>query len=858
MKQYILFLALLCFFSSAQNLTAQTPETDSLEHLLRSHRKADASRVNLLNSTALEFYLVNNDKLRDYAEEAHQLAVQLRYEKGSAEALRLRGLYYYNTSDNQQALALLQQSFDIYDRIGDIRGKSLSLNYLGLVNWKLGNISKFKSHIEESHVLAEQLGDKALIAASLKSLGILYLVQGDYPRSIEYFEQSISFCEELGDIRGITDCLNNIGYIYMRQGNNAEALEYFMRNMKILEDNGDRQGVSSSYLNIGIIYQHQGDYQEAIAYYDKARAIFEEFDDKEGISKCLNNIGLIYQRQGNYPQALEYIQNSLKIKEETGDIRDAASCMMNIGGIHETQNNPSKALDYYQQSLAIFEELGDKQGISNCFLRIGNAYSLQGNEADALKYFQDGLGLKEELGDKNGISNCLKSMGDIYEMQGDFTQALSYYQKSLLLKEEIEDRTGICLLYNAMAKVHLQTQNYHRALDYDLQSLKQARELRMVDAQKEIHRQLSEIYFAIGNYRKAYDNHLLYKTLYDSIYNVHEIAKLAGLEFQFEFEKEKQAAELEQQKKDAIQAEKEKRQLVVRNSLIIGCILLLLLFFAIHRSFLQNRKAHKILAQQKEEIESQNNKITDSIEYAKRIQSALFPPVEKRKGILPDHFILHKPCDIVSGDFYWMAKKDNRVFIAVADCTGHGVPGAFMSMLGVAILCETVNKKASVYANGILNQLRGRVIHSLHQTGKKDEARDGMEMALCIIDFKQRKIQFAGAYRPLYIIRKHQLIEIKGDRMPIGIFDGERRTFTNQEMVLDKDDCIYLSTDGYVDQIGGPKKKSFKSKYLKELLLKIHEKEMQEQHRILEATIEEWRGEIEQIDDMLLMGIRIL
>jgi serine phosphatase RsbU (regulator of sigma subunit) len=282
-----------------------------------------------------------------------------------------------------------------------------------------------------------------------------------------------------------------------------------------------------------------------------------------------------------------------------------------------------------------------------------------------------------------------------------------------------------------------------------------------------------------------------------------------------------------------------------------------ILLLVILISYLGKRKANRILGEQKKEIEDQNNKITDSIEYARRIQSAVFPPVEKRKGILPDHFILHKPCDIVSGDFYWMAKKDKRVFIAVADCTGHGVPGAFMSMLGVAILCEIVNKKASVYASGILNQVRGRLIHALHQTGKNDETREGMEMALCIIDFEQRKVQYAGAYRPLYIVSKHELVEIKADKMPIGIYEGKRRTFTNREVVLEKDDCIYLSTDGYADQIGGPKRKTFKSKYLKELLLKIHDKEMKEQHSILEATIEEWKGDVEQIDDMLLMGIRV-
>ena len=857
MKQFILLLALLCTHISVAKLNAQTPETDSLENLVKAHRKADTSKVNLLNATALSFYMVDNAKLLDYADEALLLSEKLRYEKGRAEGSRLKGLYHYNISENQQALEYFQKSYDIFDAIAYKKGRSQSLNYLGLANWKLGNISLSMELIQESYSIAEQLGDKELIASTYKSMGILYLVQGDYPQAMEYFQKGIAINEELGDIRGLTDCLNNIGYIHMRQGNNDEALEYFRRNVEILVEDGDMQSVSSSYINIGIIHQHQGNFPAAIEYYEKALALFEEFDDREGISKCLNNIGLIHQSQGNYPQALENFQNSLIIKEETGDIRDAASCRMNIGGIYENQNNPSKALEYFQSSLSIFEELGDKQGISNCLIKIGNAYNLQENYAQALEHFQEGLILKEELGDKIGISDCLKSMGNIYEYQGDYSQAMTYHQNSLELKEEMEDRTGICLLYLAIGKVYHHMKNYDSALAYTRNSHELAIELKLLDAQKEIYRQLSDIYYSTGNYRSALENHILHKELFDSIYNVEEIARMAGLEFQYRYEKEKQAAELEQQKKDAIQAEEDKRQKVFRNSLIIGLALSAILLIVILISFLEKRKANRILAEQKQKIEKQNIKITDSIEYALRIQSAVFPPIEKRKGILPDHFVLHKPCDIVSGDFYWMAKKDNRVFIAVADCTGHGVPGAFMSMLGVALLCEIVNKKASVYANGILNQLRGRVIHSLHQTGKKDEARDGMEMSLCIIDFDQRKVQFAGAYRPLYIIRKHELVELKADKMPIGIYDGRRRTFTNQEVVLDQDDCIYLSTDGYADQIGGPKRRSFKSKYLKELLLKIHEKDMKEQHSILATTIEEWRGEVEQIDDMLLIGIRL-
>jgi serine phosphatase RsbU (regulator of sigma subunit) len=273
------------------------------------------------------------------------------------------------------------------------------------------------------------------------------------------------------------------------------------------------------------------------------------------------------------------------------------------------------------------------------------------------------------------------------------------------------------------------------------------------------------------------------------------------------------------------------------------------------------QKSNELLEQKvierTQKIEAQKNEITDSIRYAKRIQNALFPPCEMISDSLNDFFILNKPRDIVSGDFYWMAEKEDKVVVAVADCTGHGVPGAFMSMLGIAFLNEIVNKTVTLRANEILNQLRGNVIRSLHQTGKDNEARDGIEISLCIIDFKQGKIQYSGAFNPLYIIRNKEIIELKGDKMPIGIYNDEEESFTNQKLKLQKGDTLYMFSDGYVDQIGGPRRKTFRSKYFKELLLANSEKKMADQYKILEQTIDEWQGEIEQIDDILVMGIKV-
>jgi len=269
-----------------------------------------------------------------------------------------------------------------------------------------------------------------------------------------------------------------------------------------------------------------------------------------------------------------------------------------------------------------------------------------------------------------------------------------------------------------------------------------------------------------------------------------------------------------------------------------------------------NETLEKKVIERTKKIESQRKQLTDSLHYARRIQNALLPPDEELDMFLPSYFILNKPRDIVSGDYYWLAHKDNKVIVAVADSTGHGVPGAFMSILGVAYLNEILNQAVAIKANEILNQLRGQVIKSLHQTGKKDETRDGMEIALCVVDFKRRKLQYSGAFRPLYLIRDNVLKEFKGDSMPIGIYDYEESSFQNVELIFKENDIIYMFSDGYVDQLGGPDRKTFRSRNFKQLLINIHQKPLHEQKGILEKEYEEWRHGIEQIDDIMVMGIR--
>ncbi len=271
------------------------------------------------------------------------------------------------------------------------------------------------------------------------------------------------------------------------------------------------------------------------------------------------------------------------------------------------------------------------------------------------------------------------------------------------------------------------------------------------------------------------------------------------------------------------------------------------------------------VVRQKEEIETQNQElevlfkhVTDSIRYAKRIQEAILPPDSLVKRLLPNSFVLYKPKDIVSGDFYWIDEKDGKTMFAAVDCTGHGVPGAFMSIVGYNLLKHVVNNNNFTKPSLILDGLNEGVSETLHHGHEESQAKDGMDLSLCTIDFKTLELQYAGAYNPLYIIRDGKLLETKADKFPIGLFVGtERKKFTNHVIQLQKGDSVYIFSDGYADQFGGPNGKKFMAKHFRDLLLDVQKSPIGKQKDILNNTIEEWRGQLDQVDDILLIGVKI-
>jgi serine phosphatase RsbU (regulator of sigma subunit) len=356
-----------------------------------------------------------------------------------------------------------------------------------------------------------------------------------------------------------------------------------------------------------------------------------------------------------------------------------------------------------------------------------------------------------------------------------------------------------------------------------------------------------------------YSNALKYQTLLtnikDTLYIAANDLNLMSLSLNFEIDKRQTQITL-LTKGNELKEVIIKKQKFTQRTFILGFIIAILVALQTYRNYRRKVRTNELLEKQKDEIEIINKNLTDSINYAERIQSAMFPSEDILAGNLFEYFILFKPLDIVSGDFYWFKQSNTSIFVAAADCTGHGVPGAFMSILGLTFLNELVHNAVALKANDILTRLKDHVIKTLHQTQNYTSARDGMEMALCILDLDSKKLQFAGARRPLYVVRDNQLSELTGDRMPIGISDDGESPFINKETEFRKDDIIYLFSDGYVDQLGGPDRKTFKTKKFKEILLKNSHLSMNEQKEILGTTFEEWKGNIEQIDDILVIGIK--
>ncbi len=703
------------------------------------------------------------------------------------------------------------------------------------------------------------------LSVSNSELALKYALQ-----SLSYGESVASSHKENNDEkilkRGIATAYNNIGRVYLNLGDYAKAMNYFLIALKIREEIADEKAIAASYNNIALIYNNQGNYEKALENHLKSLAIKEKINDRTGIAMSYNNIGVIYQNLGNYEKSLENHLKSLAIKEDMGDVQGIAMSYNNIGIIYEKRGDSIAALDNYMKFLKAGQETGNKQYIANAYNNIGNIYLGRKDYKKALDFQMNSLKIKEEIGDKAGIAMSYNNIGTIYEMQENHKEALENQLKSLKIAESIGDTQQMSISSNNVGNIYLKMEKPDQALQHNKQALEWAQKIGYKAGIKESFLALANVYETKKDYTSALKYYKYHSEIKDTLLNEQSSKQIAEMNIKYDSEKK----DKELIKKDAEinwqQAETEKKNLQ-RNAFIVGLLLMMILAFYVYRGYRQKQTANlqleeknTLIEKQKHLVEEKNNKITDSITYAKRIQQATLPSEELIKTAFPDSFIVFLPRDIVSGDFYWYSQlpTTNSQLIVVADCTGHGVPGAFMSMIGNTLLNEIVNVKGIHSPADILNELNKGVVSLLNQTSDDiNSQEDGMDITIVSIDKSTNIIEYATANHSSYIMTQNELKLLKGDIYSIGgMFGKPDIKFSSQKIKMEKGNTLYLFTDGYIDQFGGKKNSKYSSNRFEELLKNSKHLNMQEQKTELIAAFENWKETNKQLDDILVVGIQ--
>ena len=595
----------------------------------------------------------------------------------------------------------------------------------------------------------------------------------------------------------------------------ALAEEYATEAMSQAKLMHDTLALARSHNYKGILATIQAHYLTGIEQFQSALAYFEQLDDVEGMTKLLNNIGVIYSMMEDYEASIKHYSDCLEINIEVGDHEGAAFNLYNIAG------------DY----LAL------------------EKYDLSKQYIDSLIQYQDVSG--EHI-------SAEPLLGEFFLARGDLASAEMYLlnaQKSHRRENEEHQLTSGWL---SLAQLYTQKERYDLALVYLDSSETTSISNNLNEELVATHQQRAEVYDAIGSFKKAFESQNLYIALKDSLEEINKFNRISELNARFESDKrEKEIAEAEAM---IIQSNAQKSA-QKRIFLVITAFIALILCLVSY-ALIRNKKINRVLNSQNLEIEEQRSKIISSITYAQKIQNAMLLPEEEFQKFLPDAFIYFRPKDIVSGDFYWFDEFDGKLMIATIDCTGHGVPGAFMSLIANSKLNKVVHEMGIRNPGDILNKVHEEILKSLNQHSHNGNTQDGMDMSLCIIDQKNREIGYAGARTPILLIKDGEVSEVKPDGLSIGgSFFRDKligtKGFNTQVINYEQGTYLYMFTDGYIDQFGGEANKKLNKSRFHQLISSLSINGLNKAKEQLDIRLSEWRGSNEQIDDILIIGTKL-
>ncbi len=646
---------------------------------------------------------------------------------------------------------------------------------------------------------------------------------------------------------------------------------------------------------------------------EEAIALSEELKYIKGMLKAMSFTGVAYRNLGNYPKAFDMYFIQLEMSQKHNSPEDESYANINIANLYIYQKKPDEAIKMLKEALRINKELKNKKQEAYVELNLGRSYILKEDYENAENHLERAILLRQELGDSEGMGIARKYMGDILFNQELFSGAFAAYSDALQAVSANTDKDFHSDVLNKIALIYIQMNDPKQALVNAQSSLSIATNANVKPRIKDACGTLGKTYALLGEWKKAFDYQSVYIAYYDSLSNDDINNRIADIKFEIEKKQKEKEHVIESKRKETeikLLQEQERANQTIKYAMAGGLVLFTGLMFVLLRTSRIRKQKNKILNQQKTEIENQNylinkqkeevelqrneaelqkqiveeknKEILDSITYAKRIQTAILPTEKYFKQHLPDSFVMYLPKDIVAGDFYWLEKAHDWVLFAAADCTGHGVPGAMVSVVCNNALNRAVREYGLRKPGEILNKTRQIVIQEFSKS--ESAMRDGMDISLCALSLSDRVMHWAGANNPVWIINESRKnwpsesvvfgdnaigAEIKGDKQPIGSYAAEK-PFANHSMQLEKGDTVYIFTDGFQDQFGGNEGtgKKYKAKKLKDFLISIRQVGMMQQRALLIKEFETWRKcgqkdslgnsiEIEQLDDVCIIGVRI-
>jgi len=655
--------------------------------------------------------------------------------------------------------------------------------------------------------------------------------------------------------------------LYRTSDSMAKSMQYVKQSLPLLKSNA--RYLAEAHGLIVMNYYQLNEFDSCIIIGNRVLASVREGRNANAELEILMTMGRSYDFIGNRRKGIEVSLKGIELARQEQKLVRLAELYISMSIIYKGEDLKT-AKKYALMALKV---LGDKPDpeeymvLDAAYLMLGNVY-FDDKDLDSAMYYYDlckNSALKNN--DQRNYMSALGNIGNVAYNLKQYDKALEYNFMTLAEYRKDNVKSEIAVAYGSLADIYRDMKNYPKAILYYDSALKVTEEIQSADDFIYNYKGLSETYERMGKDREAFNYFKLYKQWNDSINNNQNSKKIAQLELDYKYRTEQKEKDLIQQNKDLITQEKLSRQKYIIWTGILGTVLLLGFLGLTIKTSINRKKINAQLqafndevTRQKNIIEEKNHEITDSITYASRIQQGVIPDDQEMTKLFPAHFVFFKPRDIVSGDFYWANRVGNtaRALIAVADCTGHGVPGAFMSLVGNTLLNQTLNQPtvtSPAEALDYINQQLPKTIKSKSSTGT---IKDGMEIAMCELDPDTLTMSFAGANSNIYLVRKGTIRIYKGDKQPIGeSLSGEIRRYTNHHIDLQKGDCIYMITDGFADQFGGEKGKKFKYKPLEDLFCAVSGKNPREQKDIISDTFNNWKLNHEQVDDVLVIGIKV-